>query len=412
MAVLAAVPVRIPATAAGCGRAAAAKAGRWFVAAPPLPAHSATYQTIHGDLRRIRAVAVDPADARVVLVTDGERVQRSDDGGCTWRQVYQVPASPSDANPYADVDQIAGIDAVRIGGRTRVLLVVRPTGWGPTVGGRTYVVRSADGRTGWTTDIDGPPFGLDDPASGGSPPVLHSTPAGMTYLASASPIGTVSYSRTSDGVSWLRRGPTASPDDPVAINGFAVSPYDRDELWEWGGTRSRSGASLTGLRHSRDGGTSWQSVDPWPFFGPNPPTWHSVDVAWPRRGAPARLLALGATRDPTSPEGPPTLSWSGDGGRTFRQVLPPGRASVLDAAIVHTATGDAVVATPSGATYLVPFRGRVPRPGDWRALAPAPVKADAEWTAMGYDRARATATTPGVVALPTWARVELLTVRR
>jgi hypothetical protein len=399
-----------PAGAAACGRTAAAKAGRWYVATPPLPAHADLHQDVHGDVRRLRAVAVDPADPRVVLATDGERVQRSADGGCTWREVWAIPLDAGPGEPSRVLDEITSLD---VGPHGRTLLAVEPTGWGPTVGGVTYLYRSPDGRTGWTSVGDPATLAtVYDPTYGGSAPVLH-TGAGMSYLAFVSSAGSVAYLRSKDGKTWERRTPPASPTDPVAIDGFAVSPWNADELWEWGGTSSPGRAtSLTGLRHSTDGAKTWTSVDPWPFFGANTPTWRSIDVAWPRRGAPARLLALGATRDPTTTEGPPTLSWSGDGGRTFSQLLPPDRTSVLNAAVTHTATGDALILTASGAAYLVPYRGRVPRASDWRTLPALPVKPDSEWTGMGYDRARASATAPGVVVLPSWTKVQLLTVGR
>jgi hypothetical protein len=407
-----------PARAAACGRPAAAKAGRWYVAAPPLPAHSAAYQQLHGDLRRLRAVAVAPGDPRVVLATDGERVQRSDDGGCSWRQVFAVPDPAADAasdpaaagaTPSRDLDEITSID---VGPRGRTLLAVEPTGYGPRAGGRTYLYLSPDGRTGWTSVGDATLLAsVDDPFAGASSPMVRSGAGGVAYVAFVSR-GTVAYLRSGDGRTWTRQTAAAAPGDPVAIGGFAVSPWNADELWEWGGTQSQARDTLTGLRHSTDGAKTWTAVNPWPFFGANPPTWHSADVAWPRRGAPARLLVLGATRDPTTPEGPPALAWSGDGGRTFVQAVPPDRTSVVDAAVVHTATGDAVLVAASGVTYVVPYRGRLPRATDWRTLPAPPVKPDAEWTGMGYDRARASATAPGVVVLPTWAKVELLTVGR
>ncbi|HEU0130777.1 MAG TPA: sialidase family protein [Mycobacteriales bacterium] len=414
---LTALPAAVPggqpaAVAAGCARAAAVRAGRWFVAAPPLPAHSATRAAVFGDLRRIRAAGLDPADPRVVVVTDGERVQRSDDGGCTWREVWRLPETgPGSADaPSRDLAEIVSVDVAHAGRASRVLLAVAATGSGFSTG-RTYLVRSADGRTGWTVVNDATlTSGAFDPMQGAWAPEVHSSGAAVAYAATTSAAGTVQYLRSADGGRTWALQTLPAPDAPTAIGGFAVSPFDANELWEWGGRLTKARQDTTRLRHSTDGGVTWTAVDPWPAFGGTAPSWTSLDVAWPRRGAPARLLVLGGVDDGSGAPPTPALSWSGDGGRTFRQVVPPFRTGVLDAAVAHTASGAALVLAHDGTAYRLAYRASGPRPGDWRALPRLAVRPGTEWTLLGHGVAHASATAPAAVAVLTATNVQLLTV--
>src|SRR4051812_22159553 len=74
---------------------------RWSVVSPPFATPSAARSTTRGDVRNLRAVGVDPADARVLVATDGAFVQRSDDGGCTWHEVWRLPSSPGGPSDVA-----------------------------------------------------------------------------------------------------------------------------------------------------------------------------------------------------------------------------------------------------------------------------------------------------------------------
>jgi hypothetical protein len=404
----AALPGRTAVGAPACGRAAAVKAGRWFASAPPLAAYSETHRTAFGATQSLHAAGVDPADPRVVVVTDGDHVVRSDDGGCTWREVWRLPERGAADAPGRDVAEITSVDVARVAGRSRVLLAVTATGWGWSTG-RTYVVRSDDGRTGWTVAGDPAAFaGAFDTSQGAWRPVVHSGAGGVAYAAVPSPLGTVTYARSADGGrTWAAPVPDVAA--PTSMTGFTVSPFDANDLWEWGGSRSKTSGELTRLRHSTDGGKTWQPVDPWSGFGTTRPDWYTLDVAWPRSGVPARLLVLGGGNVEYG-SAPPVLSWSGDGGRTFQQVVPPFRTSLLHAAVTHTSRGDAIVAVPTGESYRIAYRGGPPRAADWRALPGFPVQPTAEWTLLGHDLARASTGSPSVVAVRTWRRVVLLTV--
>jgi hypothetical protein len=408
LALVAATLTAPPVGAAPCGRAAAVRAGRWYAAVPPLAPYSDAHRTAFGTAQRLHAATVDPADPRVVVVTDGDHVQRSDDGGCTWREVWRLPATDAADAPGRDAAEVTSVDVAHVAGRSRVLLTVTATGWGWSTG-RTYVVRSDDGRTGWSVVGDPAAFaGTFDVMQGSWPPVVHSGAGGVAYAAVPSPLGTVTYARSADGGrTWT--APAPDPAAPTTLTGFAVSPWDADELWEWGGAPTRTNATLTRLRHSTDGGTTWQAVDPWPAFGSSRPDWYALDAAWPVRGGPARIAVFGGSHLDSGPP-PPVLAWSADGGRTFQQVVPPVRTSLLDAAVTHTAAGDLVVATPTGESYRIVARTHPPRPQDWRAVGGFPAQPAGEWPVLGHDLARASATAPPVVAVCTWRQVLLLTV--
>ena len=406
---LLAAATAVPAGAATCGRAAAIRTRSWFVATPPLPPHSAAHQPLHGSAARLRTMALDPADPRVVLASDGVRVQRSDDGGCAWKQVYALPDPPGATTPDGTVGEILSIDVTRVAGKTRVLLAVQGTGWDIPATARTVIVRSDDGYNGWTAVTDPQFAGVYDATAGAWKPVVRGAGA-VAYAAVPSATGAVAYLRSVDGgKTWALRSSPADLKAPVAILGFAVNPWDTDEVWEWGGHWSRGGDPMTGLRRSTDGGATWTSFDPWPAYATKP-LWQSADVAWPRKGGPARVVVLGdaaAGNDVAAP----ILAWSGDAGATFHLAVPPSRdVSLYDAAVAHLANGDAVIVAGNRLAYRVRHTGRPPRRGDWLKLAKSPEEPPV--TVLGYGFARGSATTPGVVAVPTLRTVQLLTVAR
>lgn len=403
-----------PAGAAACGRVAAAKAGRWFVSSPPLAAHSTANQALRGDARRLVAVGVDPADPAVVVVSDGERLLRSDDGGCGWQVVWQLPSLPAPDLPSRDVAEITSVDVAHVAGRSRVTVaVVAVASWMTPSYAGTYLVTSQDGRNGWAST--GGPLtltGVFDPLRGYWAPRVRSGANGTLYAAVPSPAGTVEYVRSDDsGRTWSLRG-TPDATTPTSMTSFFVSPWDADELWEAGGATSRGGDPLTRLRHSTDGGVTWTPIAPWTVFGSATPSWTTLDVAWPRAGRPARLFVVGTYYASGTAQPAPTASWSGDGGRTFHIAFPGTRSDLEHATLAHTTTGDAIVVTPEGATFRVPCATDVPDSRQWRTLPTAPLPPKDSWIAVGPDVARASATSPPVVAVPLWRQIELLTVVR
>lgn len=387
-----------PVSGTACGRAAAVRAGRWFVASPPRPERSVAHQALNGSAQRVSSAAVDPADPRVVLMSDGARVQRSDDGGCTWREVWALGAD----EPVSD---ITSLDVARVAGRSRVLLTVvtRPPfseAWASPV--RVQVVRSDDGRGGWATVYE--TFGTLTLLHPRGAVQVRSGAGGAAYVAVPTAAGTVGWAATADGRTWQAR----STGDTLAwLHGFAVSPWDPDEVYVWG---SRAETGTPELRLSADGARTWRVLDPWPAADPDP-TWTAADVAWPRRGAPARVVVPGGAAG-FEHGSSPTLAWSGDGGATFGVALPPRGAGIVlaKAQVTHTPRGDAIVVAEGGEVYRVPNGPRVPRREDWRALARYPADLKSHALQFGHDAARASATAPCVVLLPEWTSLPLLTV--
>ena len=379
---------------AACARATAERSGRWFTARPPMPWRHDARRALDGGGATVHVAAMDPASRTTLFVSNGEHVLRSNDGGCSWMTVYALDA-PSVTGADGALGDITGIDVARVQNRTRVLLVARAYTHPAQV--RTVVVRSDDGYTGWEVVTDPVAFPPTTYA-GGAVPMVRSG-GGVAYVAYPGPDGRTAYARSSDGgQTWARRTPLPDATAPGSIQGFAVSPYDPDDLWEWGG-------GPTGLRRSTDGAGSWMTVDAWPAYDTDP-SFVTADVAWPRRGAPARVAVAGSVggRD----GGHDLLAWSGDGGRTFQTALPPLKTVELyDAALTHLPGGHLVVVTDGRLTYLVPHRGRTPVRADWRALPQTPERP----SAFAARPAFASATRPTGVAVASSLTLQLLVVR-
>ena len=100
----------------------------------------------------ITAYAVAPYAPERRWVTNGTSVERTDDGGCTWREVHVLPATPSDEDPQAvATSRIVGL-VVPADERAgdRLLITVQDEGGGPHVlvsddGGIAPFARRDDG---------------------------------------------------------------------------------------------------------------------------------------------------------------------------------------------------------------------------------------------------------------------------
>lgn len=391
---------------AACGRAKAERAGTWFTSKPPLKPRPVARQALVGNDAVVRAIAVDPGNRLGLFVTDGEHLLRSNDGGCSWQQVYALPDTPGLTTPDGAAGDIVSMDVARVGGKTRVLLAVRGTMSQLPVHLRTVVVRSEDGYTGWTPVVDPVTF-----ASGNAPwqPVIRSA-GPIAYVAFPSLNGEATYARSADGgKTWTVRTPADDEPVPKSVSGFAVNPARPDELWDWNTLPYGSDARETGLRRSTDGGRSWVALDPWPAYAAeHKPGFSSAEVAWPRRGGPARVMVLGEAESKDSHN--PVAGWSGDGGRTFQQVVPPLRTiPLVDAAASHFPNGDVVLMNRYKQGFRIPHRGRPPTRAEWQWL---PKLSGDIGTAHIKDSVQAAGSRPGVVAVAGLLHVHLLMVAR
>lgn len=194
-----------------------------------------------GDLT---AYTVDPYDPKVVYVTNGTTVMRSDDGGCRWREVWSLETSPSDAMPMtaasARIVSLASPEDRRE--HTTVYAIVAEAG---DNGGRAHVVRSPSGEpdTFVLRDSGLPPAGAPGifRVSGANPDFLYLTAGNLLYASEDA------------GVSWSLR--TAATDVATApqLTALALDPKGPNNLYAvWSGT----------LHHSRDGARTWDAPVP------------------------------------------------------------------------------------------------------------------------------------------------------
>jgi len=397
-----------PAAASGCAaRTTAIRYGRWFTSRPPMPPRPAAHQQVHPNAVTLESVALDPADGRIVLASDGLRLYRSDDGGCRWTQVYALADLPG-LVPDGLTGSIEAVDVARVGGRTRVILAVHVRGdHAARTGVRTVIVRSDDGYTGWTV-VDDPLTFLGASVVGWRP-MLRSVGnvvyAAFPWLTTGLP----AYARSVDGGrTWALRSRTGL-DGPPYLESLWVNPWNPDELWEanWGANGTQD--PVPPLRRSTDGGATWTYVDPWRWYPGGEASGSNFDIAWPRRGGPARILALG-TRWGETDEELNLVAWSGDGGASFHLVLLPRRG--LDFAaptMTHLGNGDVVIILSTKDVFLLRHSGRPPRLGDWRVLRKIPLPPACG--VMERHCARAPVAGQAVVSFPTTVQAQFLVVR-
>ena len=215
----------------------------------------------------IVAHAVDPRDPMRQFASNGRSIERTVDGGCTWREVHFVP----EPTPSLVVSDTGFADAVlQLGvsesgaGPGRVWALVGPLQ--DTVGAiRVFV--SDDGGDTWEERSSGLPtahtrtdttllsngVGFDRPAA-----VLSLAPskADVAYIGLTSSVeGDGPFFATGDGGrTWVR---PSLFDTGFVVHGqiteMAVDPRDAASVWMLAGNGSA-------IAHSPDGGASWEVV--------------------------------------------------------------------------------------------------------------------------------------------------------
>jgi hypothetical protein len=311
----------------------------------------------------VTAYAVHPVRPQVRFATNGTSVERTDDAGCTWREVYALPDVPSEEDTLAvataEVQELVVPADPR--GADRLVVVLRDGNGGPRVvvsddGGRDDLFKDRSAGlppTGVPRDLHVAPTNPDflflgveavaedgpvDP--GGLPVPLPSLPAVPGLPADPAPAATspgALYGSVDGGVTWEARvdladlGGSASGVD--VLTGHPTSP---NRLWA---------VSDGVLRSSVDGGRT--------FSGPGPTaeeqrarSWRVTAVvaqllpATPGRSAPTLVYAFSAT---SAQGGGPVVLLSTDGGETYDETRAPG---VVDAAAAFLpGSGTVVVST-------------------------------------------------------------------
>ena len=194
--------------------------------------------------RGLSSYAVVPDDPGTYLATNGLSVSRSADGGCTWRPVYTLPASPEAEHPFTQDNTV--IETV-VAGTDRVYLLLLPQAGPPRVlvGNATATSWTAATIPGLTNRLLRAPALVVD-ASGtyaylltrSSPSLLDGTP------------GDLLYATADGGTTWLPRPVDAG--SGAVIRDVAVDPLSGSDVWATSGTS---------LLHSANGGQSWELAE-------------------------------------------------------------------------------------------------------------------------------------------------------
>ena len=278
---LAALPLLASTGGAGAAAACAGvqQRGEWTIIVKP------------PELTQIAAHAAGGSDGKVLLASDGRIVLRSEDGGCSWKQVFAVEGPGADPLPR--------VAALRFpGGQAGTALMVLD-GVGRAAASRLFV--SGDGGATWAQGGSGLPL-----TGRYGAPLTSAADARTVYLnvtlpeevADNDPLGQSGTLWASDdgGASFAQRG-----DPSVALRDIDVSPRQPSLLF---GVR----ADDTIVR-SKDGGASWSVLG---VAKPEnlPGEWRDVAVAH-NAGADPTIVVAGAEAADAK-VGP--IMASGDGG--------------------------------------------------------------------------------------------------
>lgn len=211
--------------------------------------------------------AVHPRDPSYILVTNGEQIFETENGGCNWEPFsFSLDLLPGPDRPVSSATAtVTDIDIPEHpSAADRVFITVEEGLRGAAV--RPHVFVKTGGTTEWRSAIQGLP-----PAVGGVYG-LHVAPSDpdIVYLHVRKDPATLSdsiYASLDGGQSWQER----SKGGATASSAIAVDPLLADEVWSWG---------ATGLWHSGDGGRSFSKINAVPdgvgpvdvFHAPNRPT--------------------------------------------------------------------------------------------------------------------------------------------
>ena len=227
--------------------------GRWITVAGP------TFDLPEGAPHPgLMAHAVDPVDPRRLLVTEGEHIYRSADGGCTWSEVHHAPSTLGvGINLNGEVvihERIRQLEIAGRGDQRRAYAVMAPK---ENEAGAIRVIVSDDGGSEWQERSAGlpPAYTRYDTTAiaycdGPCPTAVLAVSPGdpdVAYLAVSEHATMSIYSTTNAGRTWARLPITTAIGG--GIGELQVSPEDPNELW---------GIFTAELNHSRDGGRSWE----------------------------------------------------------------------------------------------------------------------------------------------------------
>lgn len=218
----------------------------------------------------IAAYAVAPNNPRLVAVTNGNSIQVSRNGGCTWEQGLRLDQVPADANvPLSG--QFTKIRGLYIAPRSnRIFATAEELDSGATVG-RPHLIYSDTGRAAsWTMGDEGlPAVGAplllrahpDSPnimyftfANAKDPEGLPCPPAPLTCNPTSGSTPGLLWGSSNGGQTWSRRTDPSDLNGASAIKYFSVDDNDASGQTLW--------VVANGLlRQSTNGGTSFTTPD-------------------------------------------------------------------------------------------------------------------------------------------------------
>lgn len=256
--------------------------------------------------RSITDHALAPRKPDRIWVTNGISVVLTDDGGCSWEDVFSLSELPELDMPVSQLTgKILSLSVPEAANaQDQIYMMVSET-IGPA--SRPHVIASYDAGRTWELRDQGLP-----PASGAliEMNVAPSNAKTIYVLMQGTPVTTPEVWVTQNaGESWQKQG------EIPGANGFSIDPLNASELW-------LRGASL---QYSSDGGRSYAKIE---YVGP--PV-GPIDV-FHASGAPSRVLAYQI-------EGG-MFSRTMDGGKTWSSIpTPPNRPL----SVAHGNTQDDII---------------------------------------------------------------------
>jgi hypothetical protein len=214
----------LPATGAAgtCGR----RAGAWRqIQAPRFP---------DGEIQRIEELHVHDARPRTVLVSNGDTLLLSTDGGCRFEEIYRLPAEPTETSPFSrNASKITTIASPEgDSGRLHVIVRVGDTS-DPLYPSGIFLLNSSDLGATWaptTTRFTGGAL-VADAADGGTGSqqlpseeltISPSDPDVMYLGYDSAVLAPTQLFRSEDGGNtWT---PVSLPIDPASSTVFAYGP--------------------------------------------------------------------------------------------------------------------------------------------------------------------------------------------
>lgn len=277
----------------------------------------------------LKSYSIDVRSPSRILVTNGQSVMLSEDGGCEWSEILTLELLPTldkrISSATATIEAIIMPEAP--GASSHVYLVVEERA-GPLV--RPHILASEDKGESWELRD----AGLPPVADVNRMRIAPSDPETF-YLLTAQPTGSSTlYASPNAGRSWSERGSFPARD-------FHVDDVNKESLWFY---------RTPGLSHSVDGGRSAASND-------YVPSTISTGVVYGAPGEKSRVIVY-------DPDG--QSFWrTDDGGLTFEPIATPGLAAL---SMAHGHQRDSIILSTRAAVW------RYRSPGAWVEITPGVVQ--------------------------------------